>query len=316
MMPAVPDLLKYIRSNANRLTRRGYEQQAAATAIAITPPLPPPRRRSRLIDRRSGLSESRPRLGEPDDDDGTIMDPDVFNQPKIGDVVKDDWLEREKSGETVGNDTGVGIEDVVDEDMADASESGCGTGRVSGAGNVRAPGREDTSAGDVGGGGGGGGASLFSMVMSGATSSSTSSCLRGARDDAAGGGGGASGLLRYSSSRAKGGTVKSVTSTLSGMLRRRTDKAVASVAVYSDRADGMLQQQQPECEDTLLMMAAPSCKGAREGGGGVITRDSGDDWMAMNLEKLSSFRVPETRMGFPESGVREVGLIFGEKPGK
>lgn len=87
--------------------------------------------------------------------------------------------------------------------------------------------------------------------------------------------------------RAEGG--KPVASSLSGML------------------GGMRGGRQP------VHPSASSAGGAGSGtatdngrgAGGDISGGLDEDWMAMNLEKLSNFRVPETRMGFLE-GAREV----------
>lgn len=132
------------------------------------------------------------------------------------------------------------------------------------------PGR--SSFGASTGGGGGGGASLFDMVMSGA-----SSCSPQSSNGGAGSNGGRSRLsvAATTGARAEGG--KPVASSLSGML-------------------GGMRGRQP----TSSSRDEEGCRVAARGAG--VGQTSTEDWMAINLEKLSNFRVPETRMGFPEGG--------------
>ncbi|CAM9473135.1 unnamed protein product [Ectocarpus sp. 4 AP-2014] len=110
------------------------------------------------------------------------------------------------------------------------------------------------------------------MVMSGASSCSPQSSI--------GGGGSNIGRSRLSvaaatGARAEGG--KPVASSLSGML-------------------GGMRGRQPAASSR----DEEGCGVAARGAG--VGQTSTEDWMAINLEKLSNFRVPETRMGFPEGG--------------
>lgn len=165
-------------------------------------------------------------------------------------------------------------------------DSGGGAGEDTAVPSRQQIGSENMSPGASRGGGGvtgvRGSASLFDMVMSGASCSSQSSST--------GGGGGGSGgrgdtgarkklsIAAATGGRAEGG--KPTTSTLSGIL------------------GGMRGGQAPPMDGIKGFDSIGVAGGAGIGG-------SNEDWMAINLEKLSTFRVPETRMGFPD-GAREV----------
>lgn len=152
----------------------------------------------------------------------------------------------------------------------------------------------------------------------------------------------ASSAARFSSSRAEGGTVSSAHSTLSELLSRRASASKTSNrarlappllsrgeegGVVDRERTGLMnapavadssalqqqqQQQQAECREELTM-DAPSIIGTPSGGrrGGGVPR--GEDWLAMELDKLSDFRVAETRMGFPVGGG---GTEAGRKVGR
>ncbi|CAM9947287.1 unnamed protein product, partial [Hapterophycus canaliculatus] len=119
------------------------------------------------------------------------------------------------------------------------------------------------------------------MVMSGASCSSQSSSGGGGGGGGRGGIGGRNKLsiAATAGARAEGG--KPTTSTLSGIL------------------GGMRGGQAAQTENSKCFDSIGVAGGGGGGGGG-----SNEDWMAINLEKLSNFRVPETRMGFPD-GARE-----------
>lgn len=139
------------------------------------------------------------------------------------------------------------------------------------------------------------------MVMSGASCSSLSSNGGGVGLEGGGGGsgvgvgggdgggGGRKGLSVATSGRAEGGKVGNLSSSVSGLMQGWREKG----------AEGM-----GEAPATEKLEAAGTAGASRKFG--VKAVSSNDDWMAINLEKLSSFRVPETRMGFPD-GAREVG---------
>lgn len=193
--------------------------------------------------------------------------------------------------------------------------------------------RGSGGSGGGGGGGGSGGASLFDMVMSRASCSSQSSNggggmsggfsggSRGAgggsigsNGDGAGngdGGGGGGGqvmpgrnrlsVAATTGARAEGGKPV-VASSLSGMLG-------------SMRGQQPALPPQPMGNNNKATEDDGLAGGVRRGGvnsGGAGAGGSSEDWMAINLEKLSNFRVPETRMGFPD-GAREVGMRTAKK---
>ena len=183
-----------------------------------------------------------------------------------------------------------------------------------------------TSRGGGSGGGGGSsgsgsaGASLFDMVMSGASCSSQPSSNggsggggRGGGVDTGDGGGGRE--------RSAGTNRLSVAATTGGRAEGGKPIAASSLSgILGGMRGGRRQQQQPQLAHPPVASAGSSGSMATDNGrfGGLAGRgttagaDIGgggggldEDWMAMNLEKLSTFRVPETRMGFPE-GAREV----------
>lgn len=119
------------------------------------------------------------------------------------------------------------------------------------------------------------GVSLFHMVMSRASSSSVVG-------EGGVGGEGIGGVSKtLSEGGRKGGRISTLS--LSSLLRDRRESAGA------------------ELGDDNLSRGGELCKRKKNAG------STEEDWMAMNLEKLSSFRVPETRMGFPSSeGDRKV----------
>lgn len=126
------------------------------------------------------------------------------------------------------------------------------------------------------------GVSLFHMVMSRASCSASSSSALGE------GSVGAEGIGEVSKNLSEGGRKggRIATSSLSSLLRSRRESAGA------------------ELGDDNLSRGGELYRRKKNGGGGGSTEE---DWMAMNLEKLSSFRVPETRIGFSSSeGDRKV----------
>lgn len=123
------------------------------------------------------------------------------------------------------------------------------------------------------------GVSLFHMVMSRASCSASSSSAVGE------GSVGGEGIGGVSKNLSEGGRKRGriATSSLSSLLRGRRESA------------------RTELGDDNLSRGGELCRRKKNVG------STEEDWMAMNLEKLSSFRVPETRMGFPSSeGVRKV----------
>lgn len=159
------------------------------------------------------------------------------------------------------------------------------------------------------GGGGGGGASLFDMVMS------RSSC---SPSPAAAAGGAAidflNGDVSISSREGKGdGHHYNPPQQVAAGSR---NKLFARQTAEGGKVGG---RDAPSSSSSLsgMLHALKKTKGGERGegekgegryenGGKRDSLSREKDWMAINLEKLSSFRIPETRMGFPEGGAKEV----------
>lgn len=166
-----------------------------------------------------------------------------------------------------------------------------------------------------GGGSGGGNASLFDMVMSGASCSSQPSFD--------GGGGGDTGSGVGSGIENSGGGSSSVfgsareRNTGTNRLATAGARAEGGKPIVASSLSGILGGMRGGPQQPAHAPGAGSSGSmATDNGGLAVGRGASggldEDWMAMNLEKLSNFRVPETRMGFPE-GAREVLVLDAER---